>query len=78
MRLVLGELERLKRFGGDTRKLEAAQEQLNLLVRSLGGEKTLPYTMRAAHWDPKFEDADFVLDEAQTELDQAITQAFGH
>jgi hypothetical protein len=73
LRAILGELERLKRFGGDTRKLEDAQDRLGTLLPSAGGHRKLPAT--TGHWHPRLENAEELLDAALAELDAAIADA---
>jgi hypothetical protein len=72
VRGLVGELERLHRWGDDTRKREQTQDELATLMPSLGSHRRLPKTMALAHWNPKLENAENLLDEARLEVDAAI------
>jgi hypothetical protein len=51
IRGAVGELERLKRWGGNSKELEIQKEQLSTLVPSVGA---LPATTALAHWHPSY------------------------
>jgi hypothetical protein len=72
VRVIVGELERLQRFGGDTARRERTFEELGTLLPSLGAHKLLPKTTTLAHWSPKLEGAEELLDAARLEVDAAI------
>jgi hypothetical protein len=72
VRVMVGELERLHRWGGDTRRREQTQDELATLLPSLGSYRRLPKTMALAHWNSKLENAEDLLDEARLEVDAAI------
>jgi hypothetical protein len=74
VRGVVGELERLHRWGGDTARRERTQEDLGTLLPSLGSHHTLPKTTTLAHWNPSLEGAGDLLDAARLEVDAAIEE----
>jgi hypothetical protein len=81
MRAVVGELERLHRFG-DSLSTNAGQslkehqkERLVTLLRAFR-PGSLPSTEVVAHWNPSYEGADDVLEAARLELDKAIDASF--
>jgi hypothetical protein len=78
VRAVVGEMERLQRFGGPTDEKERVQEQLTTLLPSLGGVESLPGIAKAAHWHSTLEGAEDVLEEARLEADRAILDCLGH
>lgn len=77
MRALVGQMERFQRFGGPTDERERVQEDLAMLLRSLGTPDELPNTWAVAHWDTGLIGAEQVLDSAQLEADHAITECLG-
>jgi hypothetical protein len=69
VRGVVGELERLQRFGGDRARKERTQEELGTLLPSLGSEKRLPKTTTLAHWEASLVGAEDLLDAGRLEVD---------
>ena len=75
-RAVVGEIERLNRWGGIAPEKELNKERLATLVRSSGGPKRLPETAKLASWHPSFKGAEELMEAARLELDEAIDESF--
>jgi hypothetical protein len=76
MRAIVGEIERLSRWGGTLKEKELQKERLSTLLRSFR-QGTFPSTEVVAHWNPKYEGAEDQLEDARAELDKAIDAALG-
>ena len=76
MRTVVGDIERLRRWGGTPPEKERKKEQLTTLLGSTRAASSLPETSKLAHWHPSFEGADDVMETARLELNAAIDELF--